>query len=343
MSIIMILLTIISGCNKSNEQSKSDEENKVPPGLEKLQQLSEEVVLTSMGQNWSVSLDKTNELQTSWSELYPELQKQGVPKEDVDAFVENLNRLTDSLISKNLNEPQQAKPDDSGSKSIQEQQQSQSQKDGQEESQKQKEGQEDNQGQKEDQDQGGDEEKKQSDKEDTQKEEENKQNQDQQNQKTESPGATEAEGKDSKSVLEKIDPMISVAKEDLQIINSSVEVTKYIPEFMSLFKSTVPPNIYKLKYFVRHLTIAAKQESWEEVSTSFDEFKQLWDTVESDATEADSDLKIQLKQGIDELENVIKTENVNLVGIKSNLLIGNIESLIKKIEEKEKEKKKEEQ
>lgn len=336
MMIVIFMFAFMFGCTKKDEENKSEDESQdVPPTLEQMQQLADEVVLTTMAQNWASSLDKAKEFQTSWNDLYPDLQKKGVKKEDVDAFVQDLNTLTDLLISKNLTSPQPAKPEGTGMQG-QEEQQTQS-KETEQKSEDSKEG-ENKEGENKEggDDQGGEQ------KEDEKKQEEQSQQGQEDKKQEEDISSIEDENKDPKKILQKIDPMISIDQENLDIINASVEVTKYIPEFMTLFKSTVPPNIYKLKYFVRHLNIASRQQNWEAVNNGISSFTQTWESVESTATEADEDLRITLNQNIEELKSVVESKKVNLIGVKSNVLIENLDNLIKKIEDKEKEKKEEE-
>ena len=334
--ILLFFLCFITGCNsKEEEEKESGSENQKPPyALEKVQQLSDEIVNSTMGQDWPGSLDKVKELQTNWNELYPDLQKKGVAKDDVDAFVSDLNTLTDILISKTMNVPQTQQ--DQGQKDEQQKQEpGQNGGSGSDQEQQEREG-SNSQGQEEqgEEEQNGQDEEKQKE----QGEEKNEQGEEKEQEQGDS---KEGEKKDPQMILEDINPIISVAETDLQIINASVEVTKHIPEFMDLFKSEVPSELYKLKYFIRHLNVSAKLKNWEAVSSDVEEFEDTWNSVKSKVMETDEDMKIKLEQNFNELKDVVNSQNANLTGVKSRLTIENIESVIKNFKEKEKNKEKE--
>ncbi len=321
--MLIIFLCLAMGCNndKKEEDKKSEnEDQKAPNSLEQLQQLSDEIVTSTLGSDWPGSLGKVKELQSTWNELYPDIQKKGIKKSEVDAFVSDLNILTDYLISKTLKLPPEAAS--KGQKSQEEGQKqepsqgSESEQGGQEQGGQEQGGQEQGGQEQGGQEQGG---------------QEGGQEQDQ----------SSEEKKDPKKVLDEINPIISVAKEDLIIINASVEVTKHIPEFMSLYTSETPPDLYKLQYLIRHLDVAAKLESWDIVSEDFTSIEETWDAVKTKVMETDEDMKIKLEQSIGELKDVVHSKRINLIGVKSKLTLDNIESVIKKLKEKEKEKNKE--
>ncbi len=357
--ILLLFLYFIIGCKgKEEEEKESGSESQKPPNaLEQVQQLSDEIVTSTMGQDWPGSLDKVRELQTKWNELYPDLQKKGVGKEEVDAFVSDMNTLMDALISKTLNLPQkppEGQVQQNQSKEEEPQKQEQGQEGQQEQGQQSQDGEQEQQDQgseqeqqdqgseQEQQDQGGEQEQQDQGGEQEQQDQGGEQEQqDQATQEEQGDSDTEEKDKDPKTVLEKMNPIISVAEADLQIINASVEVTKHIPEFMDLFKSEVPSELYKLKYLIRHLNVFAKLKDWEVVSAGLESVEETWNSVKSTVMETDEDMKIKLEQNITELKDVIDSKNANLTGVKSKLTIENIESVIKSIKEKEKSKEKE--
>lgn len=344
--IILILCIIITGCKDKEKEKDESESQSVPRALEQVQQQSDEIVTLTMAKDWAGSLEKAKELQSTWNELYPDIQKKGAKQEDVDAFVAGLNTLTDNLILKTLNLPQKPAGEEKKDEQSPEQEQDSEQASEEEKSgEQQSPGQEQTQGA---ESQGTEEEKKdeqspeqeQNSEQESEGEKSGEQESGGQEQGTESQGAEE-EKKDPKEILDEIDPLISASEEDLVIINSSVEITKYIPKFMSLFESPIPPDIFKLKYLVRHLHVASKLEDWDTASADLKSVKETWESVQAKVLETDEDLKTQLVQSIDELEDVINSENANLTGVKCNFIIEQIESLTKTIKEKEEQKQEE--
>ncbi|MCG8482911.1 MAG: hypothetical protein MJA31_06340 [Clostridia bacterium] len=334
--VLILLIGLITGCGGKEEEEKSERgAPDLPASFDQLQELSDEIVTKTMAKGWAESLDNVKEFQSAWADLYPDLEKQGVSETDVDAFVKDLNILSDLLISKTLNLPQ--KPPEKPS--SQEEEKKPEEDSGQEQEKESESG----GGQ-----EGGEQEGGEGDtKKDAQKEEE-KQKQEpesggqQEEQDSEQSSMTE-EKKDPKKVLEEIDPILSATNEELIIVNAAVEVTQHIPKFMTSFKNPVPPDMYKLKYLVRHLDVASKLGDWETASGDMTSLSTTWSSLQPSAVEADPDLKIQLNQSIEEMKDVITSKNANLTGIKSKLVIEHIDALVKKMKEaEEKEKEKEE-
>lgn len=325
--IILIVCIIITGC-KDKEKENESESQSVPSALEQVQQQSDEIVTLTMAKDWAGSLEKAKELQSTWNELYPDIQKQGAQQEDVDAFVAGLNTLTDNLILKTLNLPQKTAGEEKKDEGSTDQGQDSEQASEEEKSgEQQSPGQEQTQGE---ESQGVEEEKSKEQQSPGQEQEQGAESQ-----------GDEEEKKNPKEILDEIDPLISASEEDLAIINSALEVTKYIPNLMSLFESPTPPDIFKLKYLVRHLHVASKLEDWDTASADLKSVKETWESVQPKVLETDEDLKTQLDQSINELEDVISSENANITGVKCNFIIEQIESLTKTIKEKEEEKKEE--
>ncbi|MFZ7120501.1 MAG: hypothetical protein ACOWWH_06085 [Eubacteriaceae bacterium] len=294
--ICILISTTMMGCNSNKEE---DDENKseskvMPSSLEQIQQLSDEIITATMTKEWAVGLDKSRELQKTWNVLYPELQKNGVAKENVDGFVEDINLLTDYLMVQTLKLPE--------SKASNESQGDSTEQDNKEED-------------------------------DSSKEQEESSNTE--NSETKSSDEEKLEESDPKKILGKIDPINSATKEELIIINSAVEVTKYLPRFMSLFESPVPTGIFKIKYYAHHLNISTKMEKWDFVSEDISSIIEIWNSLKMTESELDEEAKVQLTQNIKELKDVVDSKNSNLIGMKSTIIIEYIEELIKNINEKQ--------
>ncbi|MPW26819.1 hypothetical protein GC105_13610 [Alkalibaculum sp. M08DMB] len=102
--IVLLFTTITMGCNRKEEEKKAENE-KPPSTMKEFQKLTDQVVESTMEKKWADSLTKTKEIQSKWNELYPDLQKKGISKDNVDSFVKDLNVLSDALIAKTLELP----------------------------------------------------------------------------------------------------------------------------------------------------------------------------------------------------------------------------------------------
>ncbi|WP_303861226.1 hypothetical protein [Alkalibaculum bacchi] len=317
--IIFILSCILVGCFGKEEatKTKNSEKDKPPNQLKELQSEIDEVVKNTMKKDWTASLTKTKDIQTTWNELYPDLQEKGIAQESVDGFVEDLNTLSNSLIDMTLKLPKE------------EQQQGGNQE-------------QDSQGQTTPQ--GGDQGEGGANKEQTQQT--NSQSSDQADGgegKQEDSGAHgEQEGaqqqdqinKDPQKALEKVDPTVELNKEELNIVRNSAELQKHMNKFISLFNVQAPGDLYQLKYLLHDINISSKEINWEKVNSSMKSTLNLWSSIEPKALEADKNLNLQLKQSINEVEDVAREKNEKLIGMKTKISLELIEKLIKAFEEK---------
>lgn len=291
--IVIFMMSLLISCKGKDEGNKNAQDNsKVPSSLEQVEKLSEEIVKTTMDKDWPKSLDSANELQIKWNELYAQLSKKGVLDTTTSEFVEDLNKLSDALITKTLTLPRtKIVKEDSGDQekstqgSTQQTQQGQSMGDTQQgQSDMQQQGQQDSQSSQEQQ-------------------------------------QLKIEPTESQKILSKVDPTLIATKEELEIINYSIELTKSIPSFMGLYSSDVPPEIYTLKYLIRHLNLSAKLENWEEAYTTGEKIIKNWDTLELKMIKKNEELAVQIKQGIKELEEVLVDKNTKIIGMKGNNIL----------------------
>lgn len=311
LTIILIFAVILTGC-KSNKEEKKSEGEKPPSSLEELQKLTDEVLEAAMKKDWSGSLGKTKEVQTKWNELYPELQKKGVSKDDVDNFVKDLNTLSDSLITKTMTIPkteEKTKSEDSKSEDSQSEG-SNSQESG--DSQESKPGEVSQ---------------------DKSKSGESKQASTEPQISLEDKSSQE-KNKDPQKTLEEVDPLLEINGEELVIVSNSVELLKHIPKFTGLFGGKIPSDVLKLKYLLYHVNISAKKEDWEAANKTMTSIEEVWKSIEPKVAEVEESLKPQIAQSIKELKEVIEEKNKALSGMKSNVSIDNVEKLVKAIKDK---------
>jgi len=319
--IMVIFVSVFSVSCKKKEEPKKEEDRKPPQSLEQVQELTEEIVKKTVEKDWLLSTEKTKELHMKWNEFYPDAQKKGLPKEKADEFNRDLNRLTDLLISKSLSLAKQ-KPEGMKEEEGKE-------KGSKEEGSKEEESKEDN---KEDNKEENGEDKGKEQKQDDSKESKDKDAKDEEENK---------DKEDPKKVLEKAVPLVTANAKDLIIINASIELTKHIPIFMSLFESEVPPNVMKLKYLVRHIDVSSKLQKWDIAAVDIKEALETWVYIQPKVIEVKDTLAIQVQQSLTELVEVVELKDSTLTTIKSDVVIKNIEKIVdefKKKAEQEEEK-----
>ena len=254
-----------------------------------------------MKKDWPTSLSKVKDLQSKWNELYADLQKKGIAEGNVDSFIKDINKLSDALISKTMTMPKTEETKTQQGQQVQQGQQQGGQQQGDQQQGDQQQG---------NQQQGG------------------QQQQVQQQQ-------TEIQPSESQKILDEVDPTLSANEEELSIINDSIEVMSNLPAFMGLYGGAVPADIYKLKYYVYHISITSKMGNWDEAKASIDKLMETWDNLEMKIAKIDEEQAVQIKQSLKEINTVVEEKNTKLIGLKSNNAIEYIEAVIKTFEEQE--------
>lgn len=308
--IIFTLSCILVGCfgEKEATKSKKSEKDKPPSELKELQSEIDEVIKDTMKKDWTASLTKAKDIQTTWNELYPDLQEKGIAQESVDEFVDDLNTLSNSLIDMTLKLPKEEKKQ-GGNQEQGSQEQTTQQGNSQGEGGNQEQSQQAN-AQPSDQGGGGQGE-----------QQGGSQQQDQIN-------------KDPQKALEKVDPTVELNKEELNIVRNSIELQKHMNKFVSLFNVQAPGDLYQLKYLLHDINISSKEMNWEKTNSSMKSALNLWSSIEPKALETDKNLNLQLKQSINEVEDVVKEKKEKIIGMKTKTSLELIEKLIKSFEEK---------
>lgn len=304
---------VLCACQKEKEEEEMEKENsRLPQTLEQVEELSEEIVNSTMKKDWAKSTQKVKELHSKWNEFYPEAQKKGLSKDKTDAFNADLNQLTGLLITKTLSITGKDFAED-----YIKQQENQDTQDDQTQNQESQDNQEHTNS-------------------------EDQKHNEQQN-SGENPAERNDENQDKNSKEKEMDPReviietapLALANEDeLIIVNASIQVTKHVPVFMSLFEGKIPPDALKLKYLIRHIDISSQLQKWDLASEDMSEALETWIYVQPKVIELKDTLGIQIQQGLTELAEVVSLKDPTLIHIKSSIVIKNLEDTIDEFKNK---------
>lgn len=110
----------------------------------------------------------------------------------------------------------------------------------------------------------------------------------------------------------------------LEHINNA---TKYIADFKELYKTNPPPDIERLKYFVREAHLKAVKDGWEEAKKNADQAKSAWDRAKTRVKKDDMDKATRLDLSIADFIQAVESEEANLVKIKMDIIMQNIEDM----------------
>jgi len=110
----------------------------------------------------------------------------------------------------------------------------------------------------------------------------------------------------------------------MEYINNA---TKYIADFKELYKTNPPPDIERLKYFVRETNIKAVQGDWDGAERNAKEAKEAWDRAKTRVKKDDMDKATRLDMSVTDFNQVVASRDANLLKIKMDIIMNNIEDM----------------
>lgn len=310
LSIIFVVFLFFTGCQKTkNDESKKNSKNdKKPPALTELMQLSEDIVTMTQEKRWNEASEKIKTMHTKWNQFYPYGQKSGLSSEHAQEFRTDLNKVTNLIMNKAMEETKknaQWEYQKAQIKlNIQEQQSPSSQKD-------QKKGSDSSNAS----DSGSEEEKSNND---SQKKGDDKTSNEEQTPKIELP----------QEVAEKYNAILHTSSDDLLISHAAIQLTKHIPNFLSLYEEDISPSVLRLKYYVRDIKTTGTQENWDLAEKNIEKIKELWSLIQPHVIKQKEELSLQFTQSIADLEEIILEENAQLIALKCDIVLANIDKMM---------------
>ena len=115
-------------------------------------------------------------------------------------------------------------------------------------------------------------------------------------------------------------------------ILSANSLTLYIANFWSSYDGKVPPDIKRLKHYIRNIIYYSYIPDWSKTEKSINISKSLFQSIRTSSDKEKQDLINKVDYSIQELERVLKRKNPSLIKIKGKLVVDNIMELEKQME-----------
>lgn len=106
----------------------------------------------------------------------------------------------------------------------------------------------------------------------------------------------------------------------------------FVPEFYSLFKTEISPEVKKIRYYIRNTMLSSKAADWAQSDTDLNSLKASWSLFKNSITKDQQEISNMLDFSIYELDKVVKTKSQQLIDIKGKVALSNIEALEKSAE-----------
>ncbi len=112
------------------------------------------------------------------------------------------------------------------------------------------------------------------------------------------------------------------------------ELYSNIPDFYSLYKSGVSPEIKRIRHYTREIILYSKTGEWSRVETTITNLRSSWSLFKNTLDKEHETTSGKLDYSIYELEKVVAEKNQNLTEIKGNVMLANIRVLEKDLQKK---------
>ncbi|NMA82759.1 MAG: hypothetical protein GX962_02720 [Epulopiscium sp.] len=306
-----------TGCEKKKDPKSSDQKTEKPVSLNELMQLSEELITMTDQKRWNEASEKLKTMHTKWNQFYSQGQKLGITSDQASAFGQDLNQVTHLIINKSMEEMKKNIALEYEKAQIklemQKNMSSSSQKGQQQES-----GQSGTQG-------GGG-----GSMGGTQGNSSGGSNGGSASSQTEGGSSNSAQAitiELPEEVLRKYEAALHPSSNDLQISDSIIQLSKHIPHFLSLYEEGIASSVLRLKYYVRDIKISGLQNDWARSEEDLKKLKEIWSLVQSSIMKDKEEVMLQFAQSIVDIEEMIKEKDAQLLSLKSDIALDNIEKM----------------
>ena len=128
-------------------------------------------------------------------------------------------------------------------------------------------------------------------------------------------------------IMEKYNKILQTSNNDLRISHAAIQLTKHISNFLTLYDTNISPSILRLKYYIRDIQNTSLQENWEIAQKDLQKIKELWPIIQPKVIKDKEDLSLQFTQSILDLEKIILDQNKQLIPIKCEIVLSNIDKI----------------
>ena len=107
----------------------------------------------------------------------------------------------------------------------------------------------------------------------------------------------------------------------------------YVPDFFSLYKSKISPEVKRVRHYVRNASLNAITGNWDQSKSDMENLKASWALFKNSIDENSKESANKLDLSIYELDRVIAAKNQSLSDIKGRITLSNVKELEKSMEE----------
>lgn len=129
--------------------------------------------------------------------------------------------------------------------------------------------------------------------------------------------------------------------DDFSALLSSIELSKYLSDFYSLYKTDIPPELDKYRFAVKKIKLLSEKESFDNAATTYKYLEDTWGSSKPKLPKEVNTIMHKFEFALKDLKNAINAKSKTIVNAKCEMFIKLIDELEKSIKEaKQKEEQK---
>ncbi|MCX8131638.1 MAG: hypothetical protein N3I35_16285 [Clostridia bacterium] len=120
-----------------------------------------------------------------------------------------------------------------------------------------------------------------------------------------------------------------IGKNSTNTLMAASYLYAYIPDFYSLYKTEMSPEIKRIKYYTRNAMLNSWTANWTQAESDINALKSSWPLIKNTVSKDQQENCNKLDYSLYELEKVIKEKNQPLVDIKGRVALTNVQAIEK--------------
>ncbi len=117
------------------------------------------------------------------------------------------------------------------------------------------------------------------------------------------------------------------AKDQIAVLLAANHLYGIVPEFMDKFQNDVPPDLKRTVYLIREAKYKGMTNQWENATVDIENSKSHFSIIKGALEKDKDDLGSKTELSIQELEKVVRMNNMTLTKLKSEIVIDNLEKV----------------
>ncbi len=118
-----------------------------------------------------------------------------------------------------------------------------------------------------------------------------------------------------------------IARNEENTLVAANKLYSFYSNFLNLYKHMQPPEVKEVKYLVRQILINGQRDEWEDTEELIKDMEKSWEIAKARMNKTDKKLNAKIDLAIEDFIAVAREQKINLVKIKGDLLVKNLDQV----------------